>query len=257
MEEEILETQLDEGSFTLSDYGPLEISLPPLPLASDEDVDAQLAGYAASMAAASAGEGAVELTDEWVRATFEGLESLDQLRAYVRADLEREARRALDDLKLQRCADALVRRVEGEIPAAILDAAVASSRDHYLARLRAAGTNKVQYMREHGIDEARFEEMMRDDIRRQMLVNIALDKMAQATGTVVANAEITEYLACEDPERFVEELQEKGRVEDARKAAARVKMMRRLVEAARIENESDEGSGLVTKQEARQAHIEG
>lgn len=257
MEEETSKRQLDESGFKLSDYGPLKICVPPLPLASEEDIDAQLLGYAENAGEGSGIRSVSDMTDEWVRATFEGLDSLEQLRSYIRTDLEREARHAIDDIKLQRCNDALAARVEGDIPDEVLDEAVASSREHYLARLRAAGTNKIHYMREHGLTDEQFDQMMRDDIRHQMLVNIALDKMAEATGTVVSNAEITEYLACEDPELFIKELQEKGRVEDARQVAVRVKMMRRLVDSAEVEQEPGGSAGFVTKQESRNAIIDG
>lgn len=253
MEEPNQTGQLDESTFKLSDYGPLKIAVPQLPEVTEEDVDSQLLGYARSMGLDA---GAVsDLTDEWARNAV-GVESLAQLRPHIKAELVREARRAIDDLRLERCNDALAARVEGDIPDEILDAAVAGSRDHYLARLREAGTNKIQYMRENGLSEAQFGQMMRDDIRHQMLVNIALDKMAEANGITVSNSEITEYLACEDPQRFAAELEEKGRVEDARKVAVRVKMMRRLVEAVKIEAEGA-GTVFATKEQARDAVIEG
>ena len=64
--------------------------------------------------------------------------------------------------------------------------------------------------------------------------------MVEVTATTVPNAELTEYLACEDPARFLEELRESGKVEQARKAAARVKVMRRVIETAEVETEGDE-----------------
>ena len=253
MEETKANDALDESVFTMSDYGPLKISLPAAAPVTDADVDAQIAGYIETSRAEAGG--AVEPTDEWVRATFGGLETLAELRSLIRSDLERESRRIVNDLKLQRCNDALAARVEGDIPADFLDEAVASSHDAYLARLREAGTNKIQYMRERNMTEEQFQAAMREDIRYQMLVNVALDKMAEATGTTVSNAELTEYLACEDPESFIRELEEKQRVEDARRVAVRVKMMRRLVDTAEVTIE-DADPVFVSKDQARQAVID-
>ena len=70
-----------------------------------------------------------------------------------------------------------------------------------------------------------------------MKLNVALDLMAKVLNTQVGNHELTEYLSSPNPEKFLEEIREKGMVEEARRAAVRVKVMRRVVDTAIIEEE--------------------
>ncbi len=225
---------LDPDDFEISSYDVVEIEMPRKQVATDEDVDAQLFGFAVSQRG-SAAMGIDELDDAWVRETFgEQAGTIAQLREHIAHDLNRRFDQAYQEIVYERCADALIGRLSGGISEDALAAAVEQAGPGYEGRLAQMGMTKAQYLREEGISEEEFERRLSDDVRRQLLLNVALDKMIGVSGATVATGELTEYLACDDPQSFVEELKAKGLVEQARRAATRVKVMRRVVETARI-----------------------
>lgn len=248
--------QLDPNDFKLSDYDGLTIVMPKLPTATEEDIDAQLFSYIASSGQGASSKGLSDLDDEWVKENFGGvgITTLKDLRISIRSDLNRQSKAEYENLKFRTCSEAVAARLEGEIPADVLDANVEASRGRYEQQLRMMGTTKVRYMRDEHLTEEQYEQRVRDDVAFQLKLNMALDKMVEATTMTVPNSELTEYLACEDPEQFLTELRESGRVEEARQAASRVKMMRRLVETAVIEVEGGDDT-MATKDECRDASI--
>ena len=98
--------------------------------------------------------------------------------------------------------------------------------------------SQPQPAREHLTPE-QFEEKLRDDVVFQLKLNAALDKMIEATGTEVTPSELTEYLSTDDPDAFLAEIEANGRMADAQRAAARVKVMRSVVDTAVVETEDD------------------
>lgn len=224
--------QLDPSAFSLSDYGSVRAELPAHEVPSEADIDAQLFGYLMTFGKDSGATSLADVDDAWVKANFGDVSSVEELRGIIRRDLEMREKERYGELAYRLCAEELVGRLQGDIPDDVLDAAVESSRESYDARLRAMGTTKTRYMRDNSIAEEEYEREMREDIAFQMKLNIALDKMVLATGTAVAAAEIPEYLSTDDPDAFMEQLRETGRVDEARAAAARVKLMRRIMEAA-------------------------
>ena len=239
MEETQTVPQLDPSDFTLSAYDNISIAMPPIPLASEEDIDAQLFEYVASAEKGSGIKSIADLDDSWVNNMFQGLNTIAELRNAIRSDFERQGKSMWENLKFQRCAEALIGRLEGVVDETVVQANVEASRAQYDERLRSFGMTKAQYLREEHLTEDEFEKKFQHDVAHQIRVNMALDKMIEVNNTEVAKSELIEYLSCEDPAAFVAELEEKGLVEDARHAAARVKIMRRIVETAIVEDEEE------------------
>lgn len=246
--------QLNPDDFKMTNYEGLKLEMPQRPAATDQDVDAQLFGYLAS---SGMDKGLAELDDEWVRDMFGGIgvSTMSELRASIKVDLNRQSRMDWDNLKVRLASEQLAGRLEGDIPAEVLDANVEASRGQYEQRLREMGTTKARYLADEGLTEEQYEQNVRDDVAFQLKLNMALDKMVEATTTTVPNNELTEYLACDDPERFLADLRESGRVEEARQAASRVKIMRRLLETAEVDVEGVE-KDIVTKGDCREAVVE-
>ena len=82
-----------------------------------------------------------------------------------------------------------------------------------------------------------YEDKLRNETLYQMRLNIALDIMADVLNMQVGNHELTEYLSAPDPEKFLAEIREKNMVEEARRAAVRVKVMRRVIDTAIVTEE--------------------
>lgn len=232
MEDTATVPQLDPAMFTLSSFDNVHISMPPEPAVSSEDVDAELFQYVASAGKGSGITSIADLDDEWVKSTFDGLETITQLREALERDLVRQDKRNWANVKFQKCSDALAAKLEGDTPADILEANIEASRKQYDEHLHSFGMTKAQYLRQEHLTAEEFEEKICEDVAFQLKLNMALDKMIENQGIEVAKEELTDYLSCEDPTSFVAELEELGRVEEARLAAARVKAMRGIVENA-------------------------
>ena len=231
--------QLDLSAFVLSSHDSVHIVMPPQPVATDDDIDAQLFVYVASATNHSPIRSIGDLTDEWVKSQFDGISTMAELRAGIKQDLERQGMVAWNNTKFQKCADALVARLEGELPADVVAANIEASHAQYEQRLKSFGSTKERYLREEHLTPEQFEEKLRDDVVFQLKLNAALDKMIEATGTEVAPSELTEYLSTDDPDAFLAEIEANGRMADAQRAAARVKVMRSVVDTAVVETEDD------------------
>ncbi len=229
--------QLDLSAFALSSHDSVHIVMPPQPVATDDDIDAQLFVYVASATNHSPIRSIGDLTDEWVKSQFDGISTMAELRAGIKQDLERQGMVAWNNTKFQKCSDALVARLEGELPADVVAANIEASHAQYEQRLKSFGSTKERYLRE--VTPEQFDEKLRDDVLFQLKLNAALDKMIEATGTEVAPSELTEYLSTDDPDAFLAEIEANGRMADAQRAAARVKVMRSVVDTAVVETEGD------------------
>lgn len=234
------ENPIDLAQFTLSACDRVRIEMPPLSDVTEDDIDAQLFAYVANAPKDSPIKTLADLDDAWVRANLPMYASIGEVRNAIRASLTRETTTAFDEIRYAKCAEALIGRLQGDIPEAVVQAHAETVRARTEESLQAQGMTLARYLEDARMTSEQYEEGLLDEARREIALNIALDKMVEVTATTVPNAELTEYLACEDPERFLEELRESGKVEQARKAAARVKVMRRVIETAEVRDEGED-----------------
>lgn len=236
---------LDPKDFKLNDYDNVRITMPAKPAMTEDDVDAQLFEYVLS--GGTHIKSIADLDDEWVKANFEGLETIEDVRQAIKDDYDRSIAFEQSDIKFQECCKALIARLEGEIPQEAIDHNVEVTRAGNLERLAEMHLTMEQYLSEENMTTADYEAKLVDEVAYQMRLNVALDIMADVLGAQVGNHEITEYLSTPNPQAFLEEIREKNLVENARRAAVRVKVMRRVVDTA-IVTEIDENGNVVVKE---------
>lgn len=222
--------RLDPANFKLNDYDNVRISMPEKSSMSKEDIDAQLFEYVLSSGKDI--KSIADLDDEWVRAHFDGLNTVADVRQAIVDQYDRELEFEYSDLKLKACTDALLERLEGEVPEDVLQDNIDTMRAANEQRLDAMHISMEQFLREAHMTPDQYEEQLRNETLYQLRLNMALDLMVDVLGMQVGNHELTEYLQAPNPEAFLEEIREKGQVENARQAAARVKAMRRIVDTA-------------------------
>lgn len=222
--------QLDPADFKLADYDNIRITMPEKPPMTEEDIDAQLFEYVLSSGKDI--KSIADLDDAWVRAHFDGLETVADVRNAIKEQYDKELEYEYSDLKFKACSDALIERLEGEIPEEVLQSNVDAMRAANTARLDAMHISMEQFLRESHMTPDQYDAKLREETLYQLRVNMALDLMADVLGMQVGNHELTEYLQTPNPEAFLEEIREKGQVENARKAAVRVKAMRRIIDTA-------------------------
>ena len=224
--------QLSPEDFSLSDYDNVRITLPEKPSISSEDVDAQLFGFVLSTGRSV--NSIDDLDDEWVKGNFEGLSTIEDVRQAIVDDYERNLELEYSDMKYRACCDALVERLQGEVDEAVVASNVESMRQTNQARLEAMHMSFEQYLRDESMTPDQYEEKLAQETLYLLRLNMALDLLAPVLGIQVGNHEITEYLSSPNPQKFLEEIREKGQVEAARQAAGRVKTMRRVIDTAYV-----------------------
>lgn len=237
---------LDPKDFKLSDFDNVRITMPVRPIMTEEDVDAQLFEYVIS--GGKHIKSIADLDDDWVKANFDGLETIEDVKQAIKDDYDRSLSYEESDIKFQACSKALIDRLEGDIPQDAIDHNVEVTRAGNLERLAEMHLTMDQYLSEEKMTTEEYEAKLVDEVVRQMRLNVALDLMADVLGTQVGNHEITEYLSTPNPQAFLDEIREKNLVESARQAAVRVKVMRRVVDTA-IVTEVDENGNVVIKEE--------
>lgn len=227
--------ELDPKDYKLNDYDNVRITMPAKPALSEEDVDAQLFEYVLS--GGKHINSIADLDDAWVQSNFEGMSTIEEVRQAIKDQYDHDLEFEYSDIKYKLCADALIARLEGDVPEETLTHNVDAMRAGNLARLEAMHISFEQFLREEHMTPDQYEDKLRNETLYQMRLNIALDIMADVLNMQVGNHELTEYLSAPDPEKFLAEIREKNMVEEARRAAVRVKVMRRVIDTAIVTEE--------------------
>lgn len=239
--------ELDPKDFKLNDYDNVRITMPAKPALSEEDVDAQLFEYVLS--GGKKINSIADLDDEWVQSNFDGLNTIEDVRQAIKDQYDHDLEFEYSDIKYKICAEALMDRLEGEIDEELLKHNIDVVREGNLKRLEEMHISFEQFLREERLTPDQFEDKLRDEVIYQLRLNVALDIMADVLNMQVGNHELTEYLSAPDPEKFLAEIREKNMVEEARRAAVRVKVMRRVIDTAIVTEEGAEEAPAVPEPE--------
>ena len=235
MEEKKQFIDLDPKQFKLNDYDNVRIIMPKKPAMTAEDIDAQLFQYVVS--GGKHINSIADLDDDWVKANFDMYETIDEVRQAIKDQYDHDMEFETSDLKYRVCCDALLARLEGEVPEDILLSNIEAVRAGNEERLAEMHLSIEQYLREEHLTPEQYEQKLHDDTLYQMRLNVAIDIMADVLGMQVGNHELTEYLSTPDPKAFIEEIRANNQVEQARRAAVRVKTMRRVMDTAIVKEE--------------------
>lgn len=227
--------ELDPKDYKLNDYDNVRITMPAKPALSEEDVDAQLFEYVLS--GGKHINSIADLDDAWVQSNFEGMSTIEEVRQAIKDQYDHDLEFEYSDIKYKMCADALIARLEGDVAEETLTHNIDAMQTGNLARLEAMHISFEQFLREEHMTPDQYEDKLRNETLYQMRLNVALDIMADVLNMQVGNHELTEYLSAPDPEKFLAEIREKNMVEEARRAAVRVKVMRRVIDTAIVTEE--------------------
>lgn len=240
---------LNPEDFEMADYDNVTVVLPKKPIVSPEDIDAQLFEYVLS--GGKQINSIADLDDAWVKDNFEGMDTIEDVKDAIKRQYDKDLELSYNDLKLHACEDAVVSRLRGTVPQDLVDNNVQAAIEGQKQQLDMMHVSFEQFLREEHLSKDQFEKKVREEVVFRMKLNVALDLMAKVLNTQVGNHEITEYLSTPNPEKFLEEIREKGMVEEARRAAVRVKVMRRVVETAIVEEEggSEEPKNVVPEED--------
>jgi trigger factor len=147
------------------------------------------------------------LDDEFVKEASE-FETLDELRAAVREQLEAAAEQRVDGEFRGRVLDVVAQGAEVDVPEVMVHEKAHEMVDSFERSIRAQGLDPEQYYELAGTDHAEFEERVGPDAEDTVKKELVLDAVASAEGIVADEEEVMHEIShlAEDSERTPEDV---------------------------------------------------
>ena len=161
----ISENPIDLARFSLSACDRVRIEMPPLSDVTEDDIDAQLFAYVANAPKDSPIKTLGDLDDAWVKANLPMYESIGEVRNAIRASLTKETTVAFDEIRYAKCAEALIERLEGDIPVAVIEAHAETVRARTEEAARAQGVSLARYLEDAHMTSEQYEASLLDEAR--------------------------------------------------------------------------------------------
>jgi len=149
------------------------------------------------------------LDDEFVKEASE-FETLDELRAALREQLEAAAEQRVDGEFRGRVLDVVAEGAEVEVPGVMVHEKAHEMVDSFERSIRAQGMDPEQYYQLAGTDHGEFEERISPDAEDTVRKELVLDAVAAAEGIVADEEEVMHEIGhlAEEAERSPEEIAE-------------------------------------------------
>jgi trigger factor len=196
-----------------------------------------------------------ELDDDFAQSASE-FDTLGELRAGTRAQLERMQQAGQAGQARERALDALLARIDIPLPDDLVNREIASRRQALTERLERSGNTMEEYLEAVGSTAGQLEEQFADDARRSVKAGFVLDKLAAQEELGVTQEELAAYVTEQayrmgvPPDRLAKELSERGQLAVAAADVLRGKALTLLAERASITDESGQKVDLAADEEA-------
>ncbi|MCL2884610.1 MAG: trigger factor [Oscillospiraceae bacterium] len=135
-----------------------------------------------------------EMNDEFAKDASD-FDTLDELKADLRTKLEEQRQKTADDKFESTLADALVERLQGDIPQAMIDNRVKENVRDMEYRLRQQGLTVELYKQYTGMDDEAFLNGFRAGAEKSVKARLALEKIAKTEGLTASDEEVEAQFA--------------------------------------------------------------
>lgn len=132
-----------------------------------------------------------ELDDEFVKDVSENASTVEEYKEEISKELEERLAKERENDIDNKIIDALVEKLEGEIPEAMYNNKVTDMMREMDMRLRSQGLDLKTYMQYLGLNEEAMREQYSDEAERRVKVRLALEKIAELE-SLEADAESVE-----------------------------------------------------------------
>jgi trigger factor len=199
------------------------------------------------------------LDDEFAQLASE-FDTLGELRADTRAQLERMKSTQQVIQARDRALDALLDQVDIPLPESVVADEAKQNRDSVLQQLERAGTDLDSYLEMSNQTEEQFEADVDHRARRAVKVGLVLDQLARQEELGVDQAELSAYIARQAermgvaPERLAQQLADNGRLSMAASEVLHGKAMNLIAERVKV---TDASGHPVDVQAALNAPVQG
>jgi trigger factor len=179
------------------------------------------------------------LDDEFAQLASE-FDTLGELRADTRAQLERMKANQQIMQARDRALDALINRVDLPLPESVVAEEVEQNRDSLVQQLERAGATLDGYLEMANQTQEQFDADLQERARRAVKVSLVLDQLAREEELNVDPAELTAYVTRQAeqmgvaPDRLAQQLADDGRLPLAAAEVLRGKAMNLIAERVKV-----------------------
>jgi trigger factor len=184
-----------------------------------------------------------ELDDEFAQSASE-FDTLGELRAGTRAQLETMRRSGQAGQARERALDAVLARIDIPLPEDLVDREIAARRQSLADRLERSGNTMDEYLEATNQSMEQLDAQFAEDARRSVKAGFILDKLATQEELEVDQEELAAYVTEQayrmgvSPDRLAKELSERGQLASVAADVLRGKALTLLAERAAVTDES-------------------
>jgi len=184
-----------------------------------------------------------ELDDDFAQSASE-FDTLGELRAGTRKQLENMRRAGQAGQARERALDALLARVDIPLPEDLVESEIAARRRSLADRLERSGNTMDEYLEATNQSEDQLDEQFADDARRSVKAGFILDKLATQEELGVDQDELAAYVTEQayrmgvPPDRLAKELSERGQLASVAADVLRGKALTLIAERASVSDEA-------------------
>jgi len=179
------------------------------------------------------------LDDDFAQLASE-FDTLGELRADTRAQLERMKATQQVVQARERALDALINRVDVPLPESVVAEEVEQNRDSLVQQLERAGATLEGYLEMANQTEEQFDTDLQERARRAVKVSLVLDQLAREEELSVDQGELSAYVTRQAeqmgvaPERLAKQLADDGRLPLAAAEVLRGKALNLIAERVKV-----------------------
>ena len=179
------------------------------------------------------------LDDDFAQLASE-FDTLGELRADTRAQLERMKATQQVIQARDRALDALISKIDIPLPEGVVAEEVEQNRDSVLQQLQRAGATLEGYLEMLNQTEEQFDADLEQRARRAVKVSLVLDQLAREEELSVDQSELSAYITRQAeqmgvaPERLAKQLADDGRLSFAAAEVLRGKAMNLIAERVKV-----------------------
>jgi trigger factor len=184
-----------------------------------------------------------ELDDDFAQSASE-FDTLGELRAGTRTQLEGMRRVSQVSQARERALDALLAKVDIPLPEDLMEREVASRKEALSERLSRSGNTMDEYLEATNSTAEQLDEQLEQDARRSVKSGFVLDKLATDEELGVDQEELAAYVTEQayrigvPPDRLARELSERGQLASVAADVLRGKALTLIAERAAVTDEA-------------------
>jgi trigger factor len=199
-----------------------------------------------------------ELDDDFAQSASE-FDTLGELRAGTRTQLEGMRRVSQVSQARERALDALLAKVDIPLPEDLIEREVASRKEALSERLSRSGNTMDEYLEATNTTAEQLDEQLEQDARRSVKSGFVLDKLATEEELGVDQEELAAYVTEQayrigvPPDRLARELSERGQLASVAADVLRGKALTLIAERAAVTDEAGRPVDIQAAAEAAEA----